>query len=133
MAHLKMLTVAGGVKVHATSTNTSLLIRITTFGLALKKVKFDNLRLLVTFCDNILVSSDVKNILPENLKLRHSSFLDPVDCALSQWGEWSRCMNTNGIEEKTRNRVITIEASNGGINCSGPTEETIPCNEEPGS
>ena len=81
----------------------------------------------------ILVSSDVKNILPESLKLRHSSFLDPVDCALSQWGEWSRCMNTNGIEEKTRNRVITIEASNGGINCFGPTEETIPCNEEPGS
>ena len=94
MGHLRMLTVAGGVKVHATSTDTSLLIQITSYGLAVKKVKFYNLRLLVEFSDKILVTIDLKNVLPECLKLRHSSFLDPVDCALSQWGEWSRCMNT---------------------------------------
>ena len=56
-------------------------------------------------------------------------FLDPVNCVWDQWGEWSKCTKTCGMGSNSRNRSIAIEASNGGMDCSGETDMTMSCNE----
>ena len=56
-------------------------------------------------------------------------FLDAVNCIWSQWEEWSTCTKPCGFGSKSRNRTILVEASNGGVDCSGPTEMAISCNE----
>jgi hypothetical protein len=41
----------------------------------------------------------------------------PVDCQVSEWGDWSDCSATCGKGWVTRTRTILIEASNGGRRC----------------
>ena len=59
------------------------------------------------------------------------SFLEPVNCVLNQWSEWSKCTRTCGTGSKTRHRSIVLKPSYGGKNCSGATELTISCRERP--
>ena len=68
-----------------------------------------------------MISSFAKHIL--------LNFLAPVDCSWDNWSQWSPCTLTCGIGSKVRNRSMSIEASNGGIACSGEGEMIVSCNE----
>ena len=56
------------------------------------------------------------------------SIADPVDCTWSEWEEWSTCGATCGIGSKTRHRMKSTEAANGGADCSGEAQMTMSCN-----
>jgi len=49
----------------------------------------------------------------------------PVNCAFSDWGSWSHCINSN--DQKMRVRDIQVHVKNGGLACNGTLEETAPC------
>jgi len=56
----------------------------------------------------------------------------PVDCAWGDWSEYSDCsIECAGDGTKTRTRTKAVEASNGGFDCSGSSEETMNCNNGP--
>jgi hypothetical protein len=51
--------------------------------------------------------------------------LPPVDCEVSQWAAWSSCTATCGASAtKTRNRMATRAAANGGVPCPALSETT---------
>jgi len=53
----------------------------------------------------------------------------PVDCSWGDWSEYSTCSVTcGGAGTQTRTRSKAVEASGGGFDCAGPTEETTSCN-----
>jgi len=54
-----------------------------------------------------------------------------VDCQLSSWTPWTRCLTPNG--QKIRHRTIEREPENGGEGCHGKLRETKACvtTEEP--
>ena len=53
----------------------------------------------------------------------------PVDCSWGEWSEYSTCSVTcGGAGTQTRTRSKAVEASGGGFDCVGPTEETTSCN-----
>lgn len=50
-----------------------------------------------------------------------------IDCQFSLWSEWSNCTQVcNGL--KRRSRKIDQPASGGGSSCTGPLNQTGPCN-----
>jgi len=51
----------------------------------------------------------------------------PVNCVVSNWGNWSSCSENCGGGTTTRNRTITTIARNGG-SCNWPLEQTDTCN-----
>ena len=55
--------------------------------------------------------------------------LCPVDCEWGPYGEWSSCSKTCGGGEKSRTRLVSQLASNGGKACEGEATETTSCNE----
>ena len=57
------------------------------------------------------------------------SILEPVDCKWGPYGEWSSCSKTCGGGEKSRTRLVSQLASNGGKACEGEATETTSCNE----
>lgn len=50
----------------------------------------------------------------------------PIDCVVSDWSDWSNCINGN----KTRTRTIITPAANGGISCP-VLIETVSCTVTP--
>ena len=72
----------------------------------------------------------------EKLQIGFYSFSNvdsgPVDCIWGQWNGWLPCTKTCGGNGTTTGfRSISRNATNGGNNCTGDTEITIPCNEGP--
>ena len=58
--------------------------------------------------------------------------LGPVDCIWGHWSEWLPCTTSCGGNGTTTGfRSISRNATNGGLNCTGDTEITIPCNNGP--
>lgn len=55
----------------------------------------------------------------------------PVDCKLSDWGEWSTCDATCGTGQMTRARSVASEASNGGSSCDGSLHLVKSCDLAP--
>ena len=55
---------------------------------------------------------------------------NPIDCKVSEWGEWSECDKDCGGGERKRTRTIISEAENGGIPCKGLLENVESCNLE---
>jgi hypothetical protein len=51
----------------------------------------------------------------------------PVDCATSDWTEWSACSASCGTGTQTRTRSVTVPPEHGGAAC-GSLEETQNCN-----
>ena len=51
----------------------------------------------------------------------------PVDCKVSNWSNWSECDKDCGTGNQTRTRIVTEEASYGGIFCPN-LEENQSCN-----
>lgn len=49
------------------------------------------------------------------------------DCAISDWGEWSRCTASCGSGQQQRSRRLTQLSEDGGEGCSSQLEETRPC------
>ena len=120
-----MLTAVGGVKMHATNKKTLNLTQKISSGHVVKKVRLKKGTSERAGLGNFiikLINYKFKTVL---IRL----FLDPVNCVWQQWGEWSNCTTTCGIGSKSRNRSISIEASNGGMDCSGETDMTMSCNE----
>lgn len=57
--------------------------------------------------------------------------LPPTNCVWGEWGDWSECSTTcgaNGVKNKTRRHLI--EASEGGLPCTGDSEHRHDCNIE---
>merc|ERR1712205_256812 len=52
-----------------------------------------------------------------------SGFLTPVDCAMSDWGEWSTCSKTCAGGEQTRTRTVTQEMLHGGSPCPSASDD----------
>lgn len=57
--------------------------------------------------------------------------VDPVDCKLSDWEQWSTCSAPCGGGQKSRGRSLDTPAQAGGRPCEGPLAETLGCNSEP--
>ena len=74
-----------------------------------------------------------KSFLFLSLTLNFIIFSDPpVDCAWGDWSEYSDCsVECAGDGTKTRTRTKAVEASNGGFDCSGSSEEAMNCNNGP--
>ena len=53
-----------------------------------------------------------------------------VDCAMSDWSEWTACDKTCGGGNQTRTRSVLREANEGGQAC-GPLSESRACNQAP--
>merc|ERR1711920_4294 len=55
----------------------------------------------------------------------------PVNCKLSDWGEWAKCSVTcgGGTQHKTRTEAIT--AANGGTACKEDKQMSQDCNTQP--
>ena len=63
------------------------------------------------------------------IKIKHYFLEPPVDCSWGDWSEYSACSVTcGGAGTQTRTRSKAVEASGGGFDCAGPTEETTSCN-----
>eukprot|EP01084_Bolivina_argentea_P217963 369977_1 len=54
----------------------------------------------------------------------------PVDCTVSEWGEYGQCTVLCGGGTQTRSRTINIQPENGGAACP-ELSETQNCNEQP--
>ena len=52
----------------------------------------------------------------------------PVDCAWSDFGEWTQCSAECGTGTQTRTRTEETAAENGGAACDGDSTETQDCN-----
>jgi len=52
----------------------------------------------------------------------------PVDCKLTQWGEWSSCSKSCGKGRTTRKRSVHTPAKNGGA-CNGSLNQGTFCND----
>jgi len=55
----------------------------------------------------------------------------PVDCVVSEWGDWSECTETCGGGTQKKTRTITVEPKGNGASCPTPLEQTEDCNTEP--
>lgn len=47
----------------------------------------------------------------------------PINCEVSEWGEWSTCDKKCGGGKQTRSRSLLTAAKNGGASCGVLTEE----------
>eukprot|EP01012_Entosiphon_sulcatum_P049575 TRINITY_DN6820_c0_g1_i6.p1 TRINITY_DN6820_c0_g1~~TRINITY_DN6820_c0_g1_i6.p1 ORF type:complete len:7637 (+),score=112.47 TRINITY_DN6820_c0_g1_i6:5459-28369(+) len=54
----------------------------------------------------------------------------PVNCQVSEWGEWGECDKACGGGQKTKTRKVIQEAANGGTECPELVVTTA-CNEQP--
>jgi hypothetical protein len=55
----------------------------------------------------------------------------PVNCVVSEWGDYGSCSATCGGGVKSRSRNIITLPQNGGNTCPAILSETIPCNADP--
>jgi len=62
--------------------------------------------------------------------LRPECQKSPQDCLFSDWSQWSEC-GGDYTAQKVRSRSIVTQPKDGGQECSGPTNETQPCGENP--
>merc|ERR1711957_575944 len=51
-----------------------------------------------------------------------------VNCVLDQWTPWTQCSVTCAGGQHQRERVVKVEAKNGGSSCYGPLAEVDECN-----
>lgn len=82
------------------------------------------------FCDN-----STTEVAPCNLA-KHTPGCSPpvdppVDCLLSDWGEWESCSTTCGVGQTTRARTILKHAENGGKPCLGALTLSSSCRDQP--
>mmetsp|Transcript_42088 Transcript_42088/g.130364 ORF Transcript_42088/g.130364 Transcript_42088/m.130364 type:complete len:408 (-) Transcript_42088:108-1331(-) len=55
----------------------------------------------------------------------------PQDCQFGDWGQWSECAEGDFTAQKVRSRRIALHPRHGGAECSGATNETLPCGKNP--
>ena len=55
---------------------------------------------------------------------------EPCPCVWGEWSAWSVCTTTCGIGSTQRERSVTKEAINGGMECQGNDNEQKNCNED---
>lgn len=58
------------------------------------------------------MQSPVSTIAP-----RYNSYLEPVDCVVSDWSQWSLCSTTCGVGIAEKRRNIIRASENGGKRC----------------
>jgi hypothetical protein len=56
-----------------------------------------------------------------------SGYLEPVDCILSDWGQWSTCSKTCQGGKQTRTRTVHTQMQNGGVACSDELSQEVAC------
>uniref|UniRef100_A0A0G4F982 WSC domain-containing protein n=1 Tax=Chromera velia CCMP2878 TaxID=1169474 RepID=A0A0G4F982_9ALVE len=54
----------------------------------------------------------------------------PVDCVMTDWGDWGECSAECGEGTKRRTREIATEPEHNGVACPPEMEETKPCQAE---
>eukprot|EP01013_Petalomonas_cantuscygni_P015357 TRINITY_DN3164_c0_g1_i1.p1 TRINITY_DN3164_c0_g1~~TRINITY_DN3164_c0_g1_i1.p1 ORF type:complete len:6949 (+),score=1286.42 TRINITY_DN3164_c0_g1_i1:147-20993(+) len=55
----------------------------------------------------------------------------PVDCKLSEWGDWGECDEPCGPGKKTRSKSIIEKEAHGGTPCPTTLSEESPCTDGP--
>merc|ERR1712029_572927 len=67
---------------------------------------------------------------PKESKLCHLNPC-PIDCVWGNWGDWnpcpSGCKDGTDVQEKTRVRVMKVEAAHGGKQCVGDKFDAMKC------
>jgi len=53
--------------------------------------------------------------------------VEPVDCVLAEWRDWTPCSVTCGGGQHSRHRSIFVKPKGGGETCRGALEVTEPC------
>ncbi|XP_072390707.1 spondin-1 [Diabrotica undecimpunctata] len=61
-----------------------------------------------------IVKDAITGTLDSTTLLRQNTRLEPTDCVLSQWSDWSPCSASCGRGYRERFRVVTQPATNGG-------------------
>jgi hypothetical protein len=54
----------------------------------------------------------------------------PVDCVVSDWGDWSNCSSECNGGTRKRTRQITTNSAGAGAPCASPLEQTDECNKQ---
>lgn len=88
-----------------------------------------------------LCEGALKEVAPCNLPGEHYYNADgdlvkancdstPVDCVVSEWGEWEECTSPCGGGTTSRARTVITPPSGGGKSCSGCLNEIKGCNKQ---
>jgi len=81
-------------------------------------------RAQVQFCFNGNNNGDIFTSNNSNNYIATFTILQPIDCVLSNWSDWSPVNDQCGITyTQTRTRTVTTQPANGGAAC-GPLQET---------
>ncbi|XP_048586559.1 uncharacterized protein LOC5521005 [Nematostella vectensis] len=85
------------------------------------------------FQTRIQVNCIAANCLSENRTCNNFTCpVDPVDGNFTEWTSWSTCTRTCGAGAQWRMRTCTKPpAAYGGLNCSGPANQTQECETQP--
>jgi hypothetical protein len=73
--------------------------------------------------------SGCKGDLRESRGCNDVACAEAMDCAVSDWGDWSECSRTCGGGQEERTRVISHDATLGGRGCAAQMTAVRGCNE----
>ncbi|CAD7936493.1 unnamed protein product [Amoebophrya sp. A120] len=74
---------------------------------------------------------ETQTCIAENCKSAKDANAEPIDCELSEWGDWTICDRACGGGQTFREKARMRKNEFGGQPCHGFVRQTLPCNTQP--